>query len=70
MTISFNIVTGITGNPKPGSSESSPKKIPAEPAAHCTDFSLETVQKLMKNLPPASLLNSSYNCVKLEINPP
>lgn len=26
MTISFNIVTGITGNPKPGSSESSPQK--------------------------------------------
>ena len=33
MTISFNIVTGITGIPKPGSSESSPqKKTPAEPA--------------------------------------
>ena len=26
MTISFNIVTGITGIPKPGSSESSPQK--------------------------------------------
>ena len=26
MTISFNIVTGITGNPKPGASESSPQK--------------------------------------------
>ena len=32
MTISFNIVTGITGNPKPGASESSPqKKYPPSP---------------------------------------
>lgn len=49
MTISFNIVTGITGNPKPGASESSPQKKTPAMVARCTDFSLETVQKLMKN---------------------
>lgn len=47
MTISFNIVTGITGNPKPGASESSPQKNTRR--ARCTDLPLETVQKLMKN---------------------
>ena len=48
MTISFNIVTGITGIPKPGSSESSPQKKNTR-RARCTDLPLETVQKLMKN---------------------